>query len=108
MNTDTDVDVRVTLENHGTRLGAVENQVKELTTVYNAIQKLTLSVNELATNMKHMLEEQKEQGQRIKALESEPAERWNSAKKTVLTSVISTVAGAVAVGIIMLIAQYIR
>lgn len=101
-----EVGIHVTLENHTTRLNAIESQVAELNSVSSNIQELTLSVNKLAINMEYMLEEQRDQGTRIKTLESEPAEKWNSAKKTAFTSIVSTIAGALAVGIIILIANY--
>ena len=66
-----------------------------------------MSVRELALNMKNMMEEQKSQGARLEKLENEPAERWNSAKKTAFTAIISTLAGGLAVGLIMMIAQYV-
>lgn len=72
-----------------------------------SIHDLVLSVNKLAINMESMLQEQKDQGARLKKLENEPAERWNSAKKTAFTTIISVIAGALATGVIVMIAQYI-
>lgn len=103
-----EVGIHVTLENHTTRLNAIESQISELNSISASIQELTISVNKLAINMEHMLEEQKDQGNRIKTLENEPADRWNSAKKTAFTSAVSTVSGALAVGLIALIAQSIH
>lgn len=68
---------------------------------------LVTSVEKLAINMKNMLQEQKDQGARLKKLENEPAERWNSAKKTAFTTIVSVIAGALATGVIVMIAQYI-
>ena len=103
-----EISMRVALENHTIRLTAIESQIAELNSISASIQDLTLSVNKLAINMEHMLEEQKEQGNRIKTLENEPGERWTSAKRTAFTTIISTFAGAFAVGIILIIAQYVR
>lgn len=103
-----EVGIHVTLENHTTRLNAIESQITELNSISASIQELTISVNKLAINMEHMLEEQKDQGNRIKTLENEPADRWNSAKKTAFTAVVSTLSGALAVGLIALIAQSIH
>ena len=69
---------------------------------------LVASVEKLAINMENMLQEQKDQGARLQKLENEPAERWNSAKKTAFTTIISVMAGALATGVIMMIAQYIN
>ena len=96
----------VRLENHEGRIVGIEHRVKDLEAESQSIHELVLSVNKLAINMEHMLQEQKDQGDRLRKLEEEPAERWNSARKTAFTSIVSTIAGALAVGLIMLIAQY--
>ena len=54
-----------------------------------------------------MVNEQREQGERVKALESIPTDNWKTAKKTVITSIIS-ISGALAVGLIFLLASYLR
>lgn len=102
-----EVEFRVTLENHSTRLTTIEGQITELNSLAASIQELTLSVNKLAINMEHMLREQKDQGNRIKSLESEPSDNWNAAKKTMISTMVSTCAGALAVGLLLMIAQYI-
>lgn len=83
------------------RLDMLEDQTQ-------VIQSLALSVDRLATSMDRMAQEQAEQGERLKALEQEPAEHWNSAKRTVITTIVSVVAGALAAGLIILAAQYIK
>lgn len=64
------------------------------------LQKLATSVELLAQNMQVMTEEQKKQGERLDALEKEPGERWNSMKRTIFTTVTSTLAGGL-VGALM-------
>jgi hypothetical protein len=46
------------------------------------MQELINNVGIMATNMKHMIEEQKSQGERLERLESVPANSWNSVKTT--------------------------
>ena len=72
------------------------------------IQDLVLSVQKLAMNMEAMLKEQSAQGDRLSALEKEPADRWNNMTRTIFTTIVSTVAGALAAGLIFLIAQNIH
>lgn len=93
--------MEVRVEEHERRINKLEKSVHE-------IQELTLSVSKLASNMEQMLEEQKRQRTDIDQLKSEPSDRWNSMKRTAFTSIISTIAGALAIGLVMLIAQYIR
>lgn len=103
-----DEEIAVTLAEHGKEIGSLKHRTKDLEEQNKVIQELVLSVRELALNMKNMMEEQKSQGARLEKLENEPAEQWNSAKKTAFTAIISTLAGGLAVGLIMLIAQYVR
>lgn len=104
----TDEEIAVRLEGHEHEIGSLKHRVKEQEEQTRVIQDLVLSVKELAMNMKNMIDEQKRAGERLSKLENEPAERWNSAKKTAFTSVISTLSGGAAVGLIMWLAQYLH
>lgn len=63
------------------------------------IQELVISVNKLANNMQHMLEEQKAQNKRLEAIENAPAKDYHELKMkiitTIVTSVVSLIIGAV-------------
>ena len=83
------------------RINNLENQTQ-------TIQSLAISVDRLATSMDRMAQEQAEQGERLKALEQEPANNWKSIKKTVWTTIASVLAGALATGAMVVAAQYLR
>lgn len=68
-----------------------------------AVQELTTAVKLLAQNMEHMAKEQADQGQRLKALEAEPAQRWNNMTRTIFTSVLSTLTGGMLGAILALV-----
>ncbi|MEW3562569.1 hypothetical protein AB1I98_24430, partial [Enterococcus avium] len=65
-------------------------------------------VKELALNMQTMIEVQGKQGDRLAKLEAEPAERWNGMQKTVFNTIVGAMAGAVATGLIYIMAQYAK
>lgn len=67
--------------------------------------KLTASIEKLVIQMQDMLSEQKEQGERIRRLEEEPGNAWNEVKKKAIDTVVGLVAGALATGLIYMIAQ---
>ena len=67
-----------------------------------------LSVQKLALSMESMIEEQKSQGERLAKLESEPGERWSGMTKTIFNTMVGAGSGALAVGIILLMAHYIK
>lgn len=100
-------EIAVKLQNHEGRIVGTEHRIKDLEKESESIHELVLSVNKLAINMENMLTEQREQGQRLKKLEDEPAERWNNAKKTAFTTIISVIAGSIATGLIFMVSQYL-
>jgi len=59
------------------RLDRVEGDQKQITD-------LTIAVKEMATSMKDMMEEQRDQGDRLEALESRDGEKWRETTKYVL------------------------
>lgn len=103
----TDEEVAVMLANHENRIKVSEHRMEDIEEQQKQIQELTVSVKELAISVKNMVEEQKAQSDRIEKLESEPGQNWESIKKTVLTTITSTIAGALATGLILLAAQFI-
>ena len=103
-----DEEIALKLTAHDHEIKYLKHRMSDQEEQNKVIQELVLSVRELALNMKNMMEEQRNQGTRLEKLENEPAERWNSAKKTAFTAIVSTLSGGLAVGLIMLIAQYVR
>lgn len=103
----TDEEIAVRLEAHEHEIKSLKHRMDDQEEQTKTLNDLVISVKELALNMKNMIDEQQRQGNRLYKLENEPADSWKGAKKTAAAAVISTVAGALAVGLIMLLAQYI-
>lgn len=57
------------------------------------IKDLTISINQLATNMQHMLEELKAQGKRLESLEAKDGDMWRSLIKGAIGVVASLIIG---------------
>lgn len=102
-----DEEVAVKIAELGKDSRSLKARVADLEEQQKSIQELAMSVKELALNMKTMMEEQKKQGDRLQKLENEPAERWNNAKKTAFTTIVSVISGALATGLIFMVAQYL-
>lgn len=103
----TDEEIAVKIEGHEHEIRSLKHRMEEQEEQTKTLNNLALSVQKLAINMEQMLTEQKDQGKRIETLEKEPAERWNSAKRTAFTTVVSVVAGALATGLLIMIGQYV-
>ena len=102
-----DEEVAVKLEGHEHEIGSLKHRMKVQEDQAKAIQSLVVSVEKLALNMENMLEEQRQQGERLKVLEEEPKKQWSSIKKTIFTSVLSTIAGALAAALLMAIVPFL-
>lgn len=96
----TNEEIAVELESHHHEIKSLEHRMDAAEKKQEIIATLTASVNELAINMKYMVEEQKEQGKRLKKLENEPIESAKYWKRLVIGSVITTVVGIV-IGAVM-------
>ena len=75
------------------RIGILEGTVAK-------ISELTVSVNKMAVSIEHMVQEQKRQGEHLEKLEEVPADNW----KTLRVGFLSAIGGAVAAGLIALLA----
>lgn len=82
------------------RLSELEATIKQLNDIVLSIQRLTMSVESLAKDVH-------KQGERLEAIERAPVERINSVKQTIITTITGIVIGALAVGLIQMIAQNI-
>lgn len=80
------------------RLNELEATVKQLNDIVISIQRLTMSVESLAKDVH-------KQGERLESIEQAPVERINSVKQTIVTTITGIVIGALAVGLLQMIAQ---
>lgn len=85
------IDEENTRQNH--RLSELEQTVKE-------INRLTVSVEKMATSMASMTEELKSQGKKLEQIEQEPADKWKNAVWIVISAVIAAGVGALLGGLI--------
>ena len=64
------------------RLDALEENVKQ-------IQSLTISVEKMAVSIEQMTKELSKQGERLEAIEKEPAQKWKQASWIVLSVILT-------------------
>ena len=104
----TDEEVAVKFENHDQQIKSLKHRMDEQEEQGKSLSSLALSVQKLALSMESMIEEQKSQGARLAKLESEPGERWSGMTKTIFKTMVGAGSGALAVGISLLMAHYIK
>ena len=103
---DEEIAVKLTALEHETK--SAKHRIDDLEAQNQAIQDLALGVKELSIKMGNMLEEQKRQGKDIEKLKAEPGERWSNMHRTIFNQMIGAGAAALAIGLIMMMAQYIK
>ncbi len=67
------------------------------------MQEMNKNIGELALNMKHILEEQRKQGDRLDAFEKDKNSNWQSLKKGLFNAIGAALGGAVIAAIIYFI-----
>ena len=68
------------------RLALLESKMEGL-------KDISISINTLATDMKHMLEEIQAQGKRLESLEGKDGDMWRSILKTAVTGILTLILG---------------
>lgn len=88
-------EIAVKFEHHHNEIESLKHRTKKCEEQQTVLNKLVNSVDVLAVNMKHMADEQKEQGKKLEKLEHEPTEEYKHYKRLVVGCVITTVFGAI-------------
>lgn len=90
------------------------HQIEELKPVVEEIHSMSKAMVELIGEVKHTNESVQsiktdvvELGDKVEAIEKEPAKAWINAKKIIFNTILGAIVGAIATGIIALIAQTI-
>ncbi len=73
----------------------INHRLANLEKIVNQIQEMNSNISELATNMKYILEEQREQGKRLDKIEDEPKTVWDSMKKGVFNAIGTAIGGGI-------------
>ena len=101
----TEVEQRAKSNSH--RLDKLEPVVEEIHTMSNTMVQLVQEVKHTNETVNSLGEKVDRMDSRVDAMERAPAEDMKKYRSTVVTAILSTVAGALATGIIALIAQFI-
>lgn len=73
----------------------IEKRLDKLETVYDAINRLTLSIEKLAIETKYLREEQNSLANRVETLEKKPEKRYDTAITTIITTIVGAIIGAI-------------
>lgn len=73
----------------------MNHRLINLEKIVNQIQEMNTNISELATNMKYILEEQREQGKRLDKIEDEPKTALDSVKKGIFSAIGAAIGGGI-------------
>ena len=85
------------MENEHTRMN---HRIGELEDIAKEIQDMNTNIGTLANNMKHFLDEQQRQGEKLEALEKDKNSNWESIKRGLFNAIGAAIGGAVIAAII--------
>lgn len=83
------------------RLDALEEQGKVLNDLAMSVQKLAIGIENLSNKQDSM-------NTRLEEIEQKPAQAWNNMTRTIFTTIISAIAGGLAVWIVQGIAMNVH
>lgn len=83
------------------RLDALEEQGKVLNDLAMSVQKLAIGIENLSNKQDSM-------NTRLEEIEQKPAQAWNTMTRTIFTTIISAIAGGLAVWIVQGIAMNVH
>ena len=63
-------------------------------------------MQELAISVRNMVEVQKEHSDKLAELEARPAQNWNTMTRTAFTTIVSAIAGALALALVNSVAHF--
>ena len=75
------------------RLDAHDTELKRHDQLINNMTDMQRSIDKLANTMEKMVDEQKQQGERLTVLEQKPAKRWDNLINVIITGLASAVVG---------------
>lgn len=73
----------------------INHRLTKCEQISEQMQTMNANISELATNMKHLLDEQLEQGKRLDKIEDEPKSNWNTIKKGVFNAIGAAIGGGI-------------
>lgn len=104
------IELSTKVAEHDIRIHNLEESLHEIKDIRSGINELRLVTESLSKDVENLLESlklireyQKDDHKRLKALEDEPKHQWNSMTRTVFTSIVSVIAGALASGALVLL-----
>lgn len=75
----------------------LKESVKELHKVFDTVNKITIVTEKLALEIKYLREDQNKVEDRLKVLEEKPIKKYDDITKSIITTIIGIVLGAIAV-----------
>lgn len=91
MNQQEIIEKLIKLEQQSTSNASAIQEIKE---EVKQNRELTIAVKEIATETKHLREDQQDMNKRLKAIEDKPSQKWDKVTMTIIGTTVGAIAGA--------------
>lgn len=96
----TETEIAVKLENHDQHIKSLERRMTEAEERGRVLQDLAMNTERLAMGMENLAKTQDSMNVRLEEIEKAPAQNWNTMTRTIFTTIVSAIAGGLAVWIV--------
>ena len=86
-------EIAVRIEAHEHEIKSLKHRMDSQEEESKSLQKLVVSVEKIALSTEHIMQEQEEQGNRLKALEDRDGEMWRNLTKYLITAIAGIIVG---------------
>ena len=77
------------------KIDVANHRIDDLEEETKSNRELIIAVKEIATEMKHIKEDQADMNKRLKSIEDKPSKNWDKVITTIIGTVVGAVVGAV-------------
>jgi archaellum component FlaC len=93
MSTEAEQKIEIRITRVEDTLGRMASEIMDLQEVQSDIRALALSVNSLAGEVKHLVEDMCKTTQRVDRMESKPAQRWDRLIEAIIVAAVGGLIG---------------
>lgn len=82
------------------KLDVANHRIDDLEDEVKGNRELIIAVKEIATEMKHIKEDQADMNKRLKSIEDKPSKNWDKVTSTIIGTVVGAIIGAL-IGLVL-------
>lgn len=101
----TDIEIATKIETHSQLLKNLEKRVDNIESIDRSMHEMALSSQKMMMNIEQLMTKQSNINTRLEDIERKPAQAWNNMTRTIFTTIVSAIAGGLAVAVVQAISM---